>query len=367
MDIGLLAGLGIDSLIVATLYYYLKKRAKTLIDIQNASEFDINLMKDVGKEAPKVIEYGMIVGKLAPADSLKVLHSNFNKEYRGVLRILELKEHTSSIRDNVVRDSARLMSRIVNHESFKILKKNMQVLVDQPLEASYLEENLHTTYNNFAVNMDSLTSKVVTAIIAKETVKGVETTERMLLTGTTLTCFGKLEQMPYSSSSPSWIPGAVKAQYRLSPPSNDYTYIITSMSKSELIERLKNTTKFLRISLVIFGTIGAGLGIYLSYNHVKAFVDKKRREYRLNQARLRRIAERRARAQDRVNDASNPDQQSIESNETSCVICLINPREVILLDCGHVCLCMDCLEQMPSQSCPICRENYRTFAPAYIA
>lgn len=373
MDVGLLIALGVDSLLVSTLYYYLGKKAKTLIDIQGLTEFDINSFKSKGsKPLPNVIEYGMVVGKIVPVEATKVLHSNFNKEYRGVVRVLELREHSTSIRDSIVRDTSRLMSSVVNYEPFKLVKKSWEVIVEQANEASYIEENLKQTYNNFQVNMDSLTSKVVTAIISKETVKGVETTESMLLTGTTVTCFGRLEQLPYSSSAPMWVPGTIKHQYKLTPPSSEFTYIITSMTKPELVTRLKSTTKALKISLWIFGSIGLGIVVYLGWTHGKGFIDRKRREYRLNQARLKRIADRRARAQNFENEGSGSVIETVvvasgANVDTNCVICLINPREVILLDCGHVCLCMDCLELMPNQSCPICRENYRTFAPAYIA
>jgi E3 ubiquitin-protein ligase MUL1 len=182
----------------------------------------------------------------------------------------------------------------------------------------------------------------------------------MLLTGTTLTCFGRLEQIPYTSTAPHWLPGTVKFQYKLSPPSSDHTYIITSMSRDELINDLKATTKLLKWCLIVFGSIGLGIGAYMAWKHGHGFVERKRREYRLRQARLKRIAEKRARG----GAAAGPGDST---QENSCVVCLTSPREVILLDCGHVCLCMDCLEMLPSRTCPICREGYRSFAPAYIA
>ena len=103
---------------------------------------------------------------------------------------------------------------------------------------------------------------------------------------------------------------------------------------------------------------------------------EKRRAYRLEQARRQRIADRRARAEQataNANATANPDHatnddpdQANNQEQNACVVCLTNPREVVLLDCGHVCLCLDCLEQMPSETCPICRVNYRTYAPCYI-
>lgn len=94
--------------------------------------------------------------------------------------------------------------------------------------------------------------------------------------------------------------------------------------------------------------------------------------------RKQRLEERRARARladRRTNLPAAPDAQGQENNQqqangeetsSNCVVCLTNPREIVLLDCGHVCLCMECMELLPNKACPICRENYRSFAPCYI-
>lgn len=48
-----------------------------------------------------------------------------------------------------------------------------------------------------------------------------------------------------------------------------------------------------------------------------------------------------------------------------CVVCNINAREIILLPCGHVCICEDCSANI-NDSCPICRTNITQRAAAYI-
>ena len=83
-----------------------------------------------------------------------------------------MREHTTSVRDSIVRDTSHLISSVVNHEPFKLAKKNWEVLVEQPMQADYIAEKLKQTYNHFEVNMDSLTSKVLTAIVTREAVKG---------------------------------------------------------------------------------------------------------------------------------------------------------------------------------------------------
>jgi len=49
------------------------------------------------------------------------------------------------------------------------------------------------------------------------------------------------------------------------------------------------------------------------------------------------------------------------NNETTCVICLTDIRNVLLLPCRHLCLCGSCAENLKFQSanCPICRVPFR--------
>lgn len=53
-------------------------------------------------------------------------------------------------------------------------------------------------------------------------------------------------------------------------------------------------------------------------------------------------------------------------DEQLCVVCRTNPREIILLPCGHVCLCEDCSLDI-STDCPICRRFIKQKNAAYIA
>ena len=48
-------------------------------------------------------------------------------------------------------------------------------------------------------------------------------------------------------------------------------------------------------------------------------------------------------------------------HESTCVICLTDIRNVLLLPCRHLCLCGSCAENLKFQSanCPICRVPFR--------
>lgn len=58
---------------------------------------------------------------------------------------------------------------------------------------------------------------------------------------------------------------------------------------------------------------------------------------------------------------------NIELSESQlCVVCKNNPKEIILLPCGHVCICGDCNDDI-THKCPICRTEISNRAVAYIA
>ena len=67
--------------------------------------------------------------------------------------------------------------------------------------------------------------------------------------------------------------------------------------------------------------------------------------------------------------ATDPQSNSPSSSAQTCVVCLNEQREVILMDCGHVCVCAGCAIEIMARSpqCPVCRANIDRVAPAFIA
>lgn len=204
----------------------------------------------------------MVVGQVTPENHC--LTSNFNKEYRGVVRICEVKEHKTKVHKDIKSDHERNLSYDMDFEPFKLTKRNMVIKIAEAETADYLTDNLTNTYKHFEMNKDSFATKVATALLVKEHIKGYETSESMLLNGTEVTCFGKLVKIPAPVSTlkaPSWMPGQVAHSFRLSAPDAvDKTFIITTMSRKTLIEHLKDTTKALKICFFLFGAIGVGIG-----------------------------------------------------------------------------------------------------------
>ncbi len=59
--------------------------------------------------------------------------------------------------------------------------------------------------------------------------------------------------------------------------------------------------------------------------------------------------------------------ESISEDRLVCVACVDNEKSVILLPCGHLCLCPTCSEWIMShdQQCPMCRRKIREAVDAY--
>ena len=51
-----------------------------------------------------------------------------------------------------------------------------------------------------------------------------------------------------------------------------------------------------------------------------------------------------------------------------CSICLNNPFQVVLIPCGHICLCTGCLKQLRlNKKCPVCRSNFEKHINIYFS
>eukprot|EP00462_Mataza_sp_D1_P007385 CAMPEP_0175123614 /NCGR_PEP_ID=MMETSP0087-20121206/2339_1 /TAXON_ID=136419 /ORGANISM="Unknown Unknown, Strain D1" /LENGTH=302 /DNA_ID=CAMNT_0016405321 /DNA_START=477 /DNA_END=1385 /DNA_ORIENTATION=+ len=47
-----------------------------------------------------------------------------------------------------------------------------------------------------------------------------------------------------------------------------------------------------------------------------------------------------------------------------CIVCMVNPREVVCLPCGHVCTCVPCSSQLIT--CPYCRRNINSTQKVFL-
>ena len=94
---------------------------------------------------------------------------------------------------------------------------------------------------------------------------------------------------------------------------------------------------------------------------------------RTSQAKIKELEEQLEKSEQAMNDLleneSSSQQLSEErgrdSGDSMCVICLDKPRGMILIPCGHVCVCSDCVNKL-GDKCPICRKNITKKHRAYL-
>lgn len=152
-------------------------------------------------------------------------------------------------------------------------------------------------------------------------VKGTEEVEKMVIDGSLMTAVGEL------------VINADGTMQLRSPSNSDrgLPFIISTLPYSALLHTYETLVIVCKWSLVFFG----GAGVVLSYIMFRKWLRLRygRRHARDEDDILRDLRETR-RATDENEDL--PDWQR-------CVVCLTRNREVIVLPCGHVCLCADCM------------------------
>jgi len=141
----------------------------------------------------------------------------------------------------------------------------------------------------------------------------------------------------------------------LSPPDDGRRYFLTTSSKHELVSSLKSVARTLNIARWVVGVAGLAAVAY--------FISRAVKKYKSQYESRRLLAELRERRQ----QLSSTD-TDVTSPTSMCVVCLSEPREVVLLDCGHICLCGDCAAALPlPKVCPICRQQVDRIIPTYVS
>jgi E3 ubiquitin-protein ligase MUL1 len=209
------------------------------------------------------------------------------------------------------------------------LKANdTNVLVTEPLSASNLElQNVYDKFEPIAHN----TAHSILQWASGEQTKGFQTVEEVLPIGTTLLGIGKIT--------------LTKEGIILSPPENGKPYFLSQLSIDALMRNAQSNKKLWKVLSML---LAFGGGILLCMALYKYW--KKRRE-RIEQQDFFRTL--------------NEQGQEFDSENTgeTCVVCLDRPRDVVILDCGHICVCKLCAEQVTE--CPVCRRNIARLLPIY--
>lgn len=337
------------SLALSGVCYYLYKKGRTTLDkLDDAPHFNIDgKLKDILKVTPGAcLQYAVIEGVVQPVG--EPLTSPFQKEFVGVLQKFMLREHRL-VWNSLSRtwtDSERVLLQRANAVPFVLLGPDeTSVRVLCPLEAS--GEHMEITHEKFHQVNYGL-GDIVGQYLSGEKLKGQLETEEMLKVGTALTGVGELILDTDGTLS-------------LRPPSNGSEYFLSIMGFETLRGDQETTASWWKALAITFAVAGAVVLAWVGRRYycqlkVRWEQEQERREFERLQAEVPRV---------RTLVLGHEAPQDEELLENTCVICLSQPRNCILLDCGHVCCCHSCYQALPQRRCPICRQNISRVVPLY--
>ena len=287
------------------------------------------------------IPYIIIRGSVVPLKSS--IKSEHKEEIKGVIREFSIIEHVRKFsRSGFWLDSTKTIHHTSNHVPFG-LSQTVQVL-DHHIAN---EVDLEVIHDKFEPAVNTLGDHVWGWVVGDRQ-KGVQFTETMLVNGTELTAVGEL------------VLNNTDGTISIQAPSNGNAYYLVKETSKSLVRRLESGSKALQISLGLMASVGLFIGVYAGWKYYKKW--QIYRYHSRNRDTLENIIRDRE-----ERSASRPNVDLPEGQQ--CVVCLEQGREVILLDCGHVCVCATCATELMRTRpiCPVCRSPIDRVAQAFIS
>ena len=146
-------------------------------------------------------------------------------------------------------ESTKVQGNVFDVVPFHLSEPNsdVKILVDQPLKAQKVKDTLKCISLSFKPGGSSDAA----AYFLGEISHGVIETERMLVIGTPLLCIGELTLN--------------EGVLTLRAPSQDFPFIITTMSMQELVNENLEKSRFLRNISILLGTVGMAFLTYKTF------------------------------------------------------------------------------------------------------
>ncbi|WAR01317.1 MUL1A-like protein, partial [Mya arenaria] len=256
----------------------------------------------------------------------QVLHSKHGEGHSGVIQSVGLKEHKTDVKKSI-HDRLQTVPFVLRSLCGV---EPVDIHVDDPKSASYLMDDLTSTHDVFTpADGGGFLSRTIDRL-SGDVVLGYHETEKMLLTNTFLLGIGEIRYLD--------------ERLVLKPPINGSRFILTTKSKAEVIKSLESKSFWIKVFAVGTGVVGVSIFchiLYKTYKKNQADRAKERTLAEMRELRQRAVTERDERGGERDEDIE------------LCVVCLSNPREIVLLNCGHICLCVDCVSELPEPlTCP---------------
>ncbi|XP_072044226.1 mitochondrial ubiquitin ligase activator of NFKB 1-like [Amphiura filiformis] len=384
--------------------------ARCILELEDITKAPIlkispNLKKIITGEANHVIPYARVEGQV------KAVHQPIRSMYidgiTGVMQRVECREYTSKWNRQQKKwvdtdHSTRKASKTV---PFILTNGGSSIRVKDPEKASGLE--FTTFYDKFHPTSESLLQSIVRWFSGLKT-KGHQNVELILQQGKTLTGVGELRILS-------------NGEVLLYPPSDGRVYILTTaFANHNFTDELKSSitrwkkfatySHLLWVVSVLFGAASvlfdklhppsesllqsierwisgsenkghrSGLAIlmipvlvilvillvslYVWFKYQWRMKANKRKAFN---RRVQTIEEHASDDENEVSSSSSEKESSEDDDTNVCVVCMSEPRDCVLVDCGHVCVCRDCAQELNPYQCPICRNRILQVMPIYHA
>lgn len=359
--------LGIDCMFLGGIYMGYKSANRHIKELLSAPHINIDehlqsqienhplsQMSDDG--STHVLKYAVVRGDVTPLG--RAVSSSYAPQMvTGVIQKVVFTEHKRNLsKTGFWFDSERVLHKFTNDSPFCLSSPQDSIfsLTRPHIEvidwAEAAKIDLETVYDDFESAQPGLSSHIW-GWVTGDIQRGVQKTEMMLMKGTSMTGVGELV--------------STQDGIRIQPPSDGSAYYLVKSSFNSLVKEMEGVKSSLKVCLWVFGGVGACIVSVAAYKYYQKYLVEK--TVRQNQDSLEEIrAERLRREADRV-DAPSADANIPE--HAQCVVCLGAEKEVILLNCGHVCVCADCAGELlrAGHNCPVCRGSIERIMPAYIS
>jgi len=326
----LVSGLCVSVPALITYWLYRKRRDYChILERVKAYSIGDELNNALKLSADGCLPYASISG-FVKADTSPIQLSTGERTSFGVIHSMKVTEHKSEW--NSKSSSWDDSQKVINHSQYTVPfsleseNKQSRVSVEYPLLASGLSYS--TVCSKFEPAVSTLSENLF-SMASGTKIKGYESKDDMLLEGTQLTALGKIE--------------SYFGKVRVGPPDGPLKYILSTDSLKRIINSETTVAKILRGFSVFFAVCsGILLSVWL-FRHLKKWHSA--RQQRAEFERLR-------------SDVS-------DTNGNECVVCLEKPRDVVILNCGHICSCKDCSTMLTQ--CPICRGHITRIVPTFVS
>lgn len=213
------------------------------------------------------------------------------------------------------------MSKGWNVENFSLCSSSGRIRVSVRNPLSVNELPMKTVFDKYEPVSVSVAEKLLDYLTGHRVV-GIRTVERMLLTNSKLTAVGKLI--------------CHDGQMYIDKPDGGLRYYLTKDSVDSLIKSEESTTAIKRYVSYIFFGIGGVVFAFWLYKLYENYVEN------LQYSRL----------------------EIENSSDDCCVICLVRERDIVLIPCGHICVCSTCVRSV-NNICPMCRRDIERLVPMF--